>query len=75
MVPNEDRYNMRALDQHFGADDHTYLVEVTITAHVSVDAADEESALAYAQDLVSHEHPDLGDTPGVEISYAVEGAA
>ena len=74
-MPNEDRYNMRALDQHFGADDHTYLVEVTITAHVSVDAADEESAVSHAEDLVWEQHPDLVDTPGVEISYAVEGVA
>ena len=75
MVPNEDRYNLAALDEHFGAHDKTYRVEVTITTHVEVDAANEEDALAYAQDLVIHEHPDLGDTPGVEINYAVEGAA
>lgn len=74
-MANEDRYNMRALDEHFGADDHTYLVEVTITTHVEVDAADEESALSYAEDLVWEQHPDLEDTPGVQISYAVEGVA
>lgn len=74
-MPNEDRYNMRALDKHFGADDHTFRVEVTITTHVEVDAADEEDALSHAQDLVWEQHPDLGDTPGVEISYAVEGVA
>lgn len=74
-MPNEDRHNMRALDQHFGADDHTFRVEVTITTHVEVDAADEESALSQAEDLVWYEHPDLAETLGVEISYAVEGAA
>lgn len=74
-MASEDRYNLAALDKHFGADDMTYQVEVTITAHMSVDAPDEESALEYAQDLVWSEHPDLVDAPGVEISYAVEGAA
>lgn len=74
-MANEDRYNMASLDKHFGANDTTYQVEVTITAHVSVDAADEESAVSHAQDLVWSEHPDLVDAPGVEISYAVEGAA